>query len=86
MIEKLDRAQQECHVRMFRVHKTTGKANIRALTGIMPYDKRHEELRAKWGIDMLNKTQRFVVHHAYKAHQQRDKAKSCFNELEENAL
>jgi Reverse transcriptase (RNA-dependent DNA polymerase) len=86
LIEKLDKAQHRILCRMFGVHWTTNKSNVRALSGILPYSKRHEELRAKWGAIMLDKGARFTVHHAREAYQQRPLAKSCFRGLADNAL
>jgi hypothetical protein len=86
LIKQLDQTQHQMLCNMFGVHRTTSKANIRALTAIMPFSNRHEELRAKWGVDTLKKTPRFAVQHAHAAHVLKPLAKSCFNGLQDSAL
>jgi Reverse transcriptase (RNA-dependent DNA polymerase) len=86
LIGKLDRAQHQMLCRMFGVCGKTGKTNVRALSGILPYEKRHEELRAKWGAIMLDKGPRFTVYHAHEAYRMRPIGKSCFKDLADSSL
>jgi Reverse transcriptase (RNA-dependent DNA polymerase) len=86
LTEKLDKAQHHMLCRMFGVGWNARKTNVRALSGIMPYEKRHEELRAKWGAIMLDKGPRFAVHHAHEAHRMCSIGKSCFDGLADSPL
>jgi hypothetical protein len=86
LLKKLDSAQHRMLCRMFGVHWTTSKANIRALTAILPFANRHEELRAKWGVEMIKKDATFAIQRAHEAHTQRPLPKSCFRDLQESPL
>jgi Reverse transcriptase (RNA-dependent DNA polymerase) len=86
LIKKLDQEQHRMICRMFGVHWNTSMANVRAHTGVLPFYNRHEELRGKWGVDMVKKSSRFAVYHAYAAHIAKPLPKSCFAGLAENRL
>ena len=78
VLKLLERTQHDLLCRMLGVGIRTNAASIRSLLHVQSVRLRHDELRSRWALKLLDKNDAFIAAHALRAHNSRPKHRSCF--------